>query len=699
MVTVYSYMPSTGQHDTCITTYIDFSSNVQGPVRLRLVFGDLPRPTIVETNSDRSYTNTQGNWTLKAYVPLVEQVSAHVADMTSNGRLEWPLTIQALDSNNTLLDSVVFGVFSYDDYSDSPSPSSSTSTYDYQCIPKSPEKHQYFDTNYPPPLTSKRAVIDNDTINLRRLSAVSDTQACLPLNLPNKPRFNQPSNRFGTTISPQTLTQQMSSSSTLPQSSVFATGTRKRARSSPVANTISVSGESSTLIRTSQLGNYHASEPAVVTVRGNLESMKESWTDTENQAHRRLVQFWKRLKGNTLEISFAPILQSSYKENTIVVSCIHREDIDDYFITSVDVIYLLESLAGNRFEVEEKNRIRRNLEGFKPLTISKTKPGTEDFFRIIMEFPLPRPRNIEKDVKVFEWGKLKGMLDKVFSKYSIVPVSSSKVSPTSDTFDIDLQSDSEDKKPNLTQNEGNAEGDWHLPAAGQLQKPLVYPEPSLDQTSTMEMFNEGGYEGVKLYDHSTTMSVGGVDNPMVKSEYPSYSPLLGSYSRNGSLGRAYEQLRAKSPPSSDNSPLSATLSISSAGSSDGFINNEASDVYPSMASNNLQSNTVKVGFTMLIFSVFKTLTDQTVTVELKNDLCITGVLKSVDQFLNIRLDNIRVSDESRHPHMMAVKNCFIRGSVVRYVQLPAKAVDVNLLEDATRRGPSFLFCPYTRRAS
>ncbi|KAF5317042.1 hypothetical protein D9611_003948 [Ephemerocybe angulata] len=88
---------------------------------------------------------------------------------------------------------------------------------------------------------------------------------------------------------------------------------------------------------------------------------------------------------------------------------------------------------------------------------------------------------------------------------------------------------------------------------------------------------------------------------------------------------------------------------------------------------------------MLIFSVFKTLTDQTVTVELKNDLSITGVLKSVDQFLNIRLDNITVSDAARHPHMMAVKNCFIRGSVVRYVSLPAEHVDTQLLEDATRR--------------
>jgi U6 snRNA-associated Sm-like protein LSm2 len=88
---------------------------------------------------------------------------------------------------------------------------------------------------------------------------------------------------------------------------------------------------------------------------------------------------------------------------------------------------------------------------------------------------------------------------------------------------------------------------------------------------------------------------------------------------------------------------------------------------------------------MLIFSLFKTLTDQEVIVELKNDLCIRGTLKSVDQFLNIRLDAIKVIDETRHPHMMAVKNCFIRGSVVRYVQLPASGIDVQLLEDATRR--------------
>ncbi|KAK3822271.1 MAG: hypothetical protein JOS17DRAFT_754311, partial [Linnemannia elongata] len=89
--------------------------------------------------------------------------------------------------------------------------------------------------------------------------------------------------------------------------------------------------------------------------------------------------------------------------------------------------------------------------------------------------------------------------------------------------------------------------------------------------------------------------------------------------------------------------------------------------------------------TMLFYSFFKTLVGQPVTVELKNDLAITGVLVSVDQFLNIKLDNIKVVDEERYPHMLAVKNCFIRGSVVRYVQLPAPSVDTALLQDAARR--------------
>lgn len=51
-------------------------------------------------------------------------------------------------------------------------------------------------------------------------------------------------------------------------------------------------------------------------------------------------------------------------------------------------------------------------------------------------------------------------------------------------------------------------------------------------------------------------------------------------------------------------------------------------------------------------SFFKTLIDQEVTVELKNDIQLRGMLKSVDQYLNIKLDDISVVEELKYPHMV-----------------------------------------------
>lgn len=71
--------------------------------------------------------------------------------------------------------------------------------------------------------------------------------------------------------------------------------------------------------------------------------------------------------------------------------------------------------------------------------------------------------------------------------------------------------------------------------------------------------------------------------------------------------------------------------------------------------------------------------------ELKNDLSIKGTLSTVDQFLNMKLLEIDVVDKETFPHMIGVKNCFIRGSVIRYAHIPPEAVDVELLQDASRR--------------
>ena len=52
----------------------------------------------------------------------------------------------------------------------------------------------------------------------------------------------------------------------------------------------------------------------------------------------------------------------------------------------------------------------------------------------------------------------------------------------------------------------------------------------------------------------------------------------------------------------------------------------------------------------------------------------------------------RPSLSPARPHLLlwpdaqqSVKNCFIRGSVIRYVQLPSSEIDTELLQDATRR--------------
>lgn len=45
-----------------------------------------------------------------------------------------------------------------------------------------------------------------------------------------------------------------------------------------------------------------------------------------------------------------------------------------------------------------------------------------------------------------------------------------------------------------------------------------------------------------------------------------------------------------------------------------------------------------------------------VTVELKNDLAIKGTLHSVDQYLNVKLQNTQVVNEQKYPHMVRKSN-------------------------------------------
>ncbi|KAJ2551624.1 hypothetical protein IWW35_002716, partial [Coemansia sp. RSA 1878] len=81
----------------------------------------------------------------------------------------------------------------------------------------------------------------------------------------------------------------------------------------------------------------------------NLDSMTVDWALEERECRRRLVQFWRRHENNNIFCTFKDVAAADRVPNSIVVSCIYWEERQDFFITSVDCIYLLESLIAVRF--------------------------------------------------------------------------------------------------------------------------------------------------------------------------------------------------------------------------------------------------------------------------------------------------------------------------------------------------------------
>lgn len=202
-------------------------------------------------------------------------------------------------------------------------------------------------------------------------------------------------------------------------------------------SSISSSSSAPTLTRTSTIpqqggsggpgGNGYGyplyQNKATLNIVGDLGSMAENWTQEEFENKRRIVMFDKSQHGAVLTTRFKPVNVTERPSGAICISCIWWAEKQECYVTSVDTIHLLEQLvaAPNRFSVEERNRIRRNLEGFRPLTVSKQKPDSEEFFKVIMQFGNPKPRNIEKDIKVFAWKILDQALKKIISKYSTSP--------------------------------------------------------------------------------------------------------------------------------------------------------------------------------------------------------------------------------------------------------------------------------------
>ncbi|OAF66362.1 U6 snRNA-associated Sm-like protein LSm2 [Intoshia linei] len=87
---------------------------------------------------------------------------------------------------------------------------------------------------------------------------------------------------------------------------------------------------------------------------------------------------------------------------------------------------------------------------------------------------------------------------------------------------------------------------------------------------------------------------------------------------------------------------------------------------------------------MFYLPFFKGLIGKQIIIELKNDMVITGILSSVDQYMNFKLNEISV-DIEKFPHMLSTRNSFVRGSCISFIQLPLEDVNLALIQENARK--------------
>ncbi|KAG2153686.1 uncharacterized protein EDB93DRAFT_209246 [Suillus bovinus] len=356
---VLGYTPAEGEQNVPVVVNFNCTADLAAGSYIRLVVGRRAVGTKVRELGPAGY----GHWQLEANVPPFSRHN------TTSPNL--PLTIQALADDKTLLDSVTFGEFTYWE--------------------SEREKNS---------TTMMRKHTPSFSSNSSALTRTAPTVAApLPESSDRSRRRSKPYSRPSTPAS--------SSDSEPSQSQAQKSLTRPQPQMQGLRRTrqaIDISEDGAT---------------ASLDIMVVLDSFCYNWDDVEMQAGRRLVRFSRIRDGNKLLVSAERISPGDYDAKDIVISCIYRDETDSCCVTSVDIIHLLQRLVAAEFVVEEKNRIRRNLEGLRPTTVSKSRPGFEGLFQRIMDFPDPKPRKIEKDLKVFDWKLLPQALDKIISKYSL----------------------------------------------------------------------------------------------------------------------------------------------------------------------------------------------------------------------------------------------------------------------------------------
>ena len=150
---------------------------------------------------------------------------------------------------------------------------------------------------------------------------------------------------------------------------------------------------------------------------GALHTLCENWSAEELEIGRRLAKFTTIREGSNFILSCEVIRQEAYDPEDVVISCIYYKCTDAYYVTSVDILYLFENVADEALGTSEKTRLRRNIQSFLPTRVEKADRDYGELYTQIMKFPPPKPRTIEKKIKVFRWLLLEDILSKIASKY------------------------------------------------------------------------------------------------------------------------------------------------------------------------------------------------------------------------------------------------------------------------------------------
>ncbi|KAF6514220.1 hypothetical protein HZS61_006476 [Fusarium oxysporum f. sp. conglutinans] len=152
------------------------------------------------------------------------------------------------------------------------------------------------------------------------------------------------------------------------------------------------------------------------------KSMTENWTTEEQANSRRIVLFHRIQMYSQVKAICQPVSIKERIINYICISCIWWAEKGECYVTSVDIIRLLEQLIvpSNCFSVKEKNLIHCELEKLHPQIVHKTKPDTQEFFKIIMGFSDPKALSTGEDVKVFPWENLDSALENIIRSYMVL---------------------------------------------------------------------------------------------------------------------------------------------------------------------------------------------------------------------------------------------------------------------------------------